>query len=600
MSWDLRLMVFLISFALCSLPVMAVTNDNITAYYALDTIPGFLNDSSPNLLHFYNNTGTDQNTTKFKLGNASAMFIKGQTDEMITGVPPMVGDKAAVSFWFYTDDLTQNSLLLGDWYDSISVVLENNDVWCQAKNNSNAINITLNPAIAADNWVFAWCSVNGSHVYGGTNAGAVVSAAFTGDLDGDDNLSMSHWNNMATPGQFGGLIDEIAVFNTSAILASDAAVLYAGGAGCNPFDNESCAWVNVDVTIFLIDERNGSAFDINNVTSVTVYSDENLRFATFTGDNISFPLDLTVTTKYHVDIEYNDGTIITRWLDYDLTGSSVRVCANTDDVTHYEQLVIAGGVQEAVMTNVFADCLVGADDTRFGYQNAYVLRAITIPALYSLVTYDSDGNMLTLAGLDGSISSYYDLDTLIFASTQADIQVAQESLTTEKTGNTTVKIYYQNLADDNTAITVTITRMDNDTVVYLSNDFADPNEFTIYFDYSTQANITNNSIFMITVDTVSAAGTDRVIRYFNVAASQGFMNSQLAFTISVLIMIFGLTLTIARIAFSWFGIFMVLTALAVASSAPSTWYLLFLQAIEVVIFIYIGILAWIQNPVEVT
>lgn len=376
------------------------------------------------------------------------------------------------------------------------------------------------------------------------------------------------------------------------------------GVCADPF-NSTSASTSLDVyvkVLALIDERDNVAFDVANISRARVYYDDNSSYYQFGGSNgSSTNFTSSTNAKLRFELLYSSGTIVTRYVDVSLNdGSDLRVCANKEGVTHYEQLIISASQRPAVLKNVFSDCLVAADYTRFAYQDAFVLKAFTIASLYYLYTYES-GQQAILASLDGSISAYVNLDTIEFASEQTSVNILADSLSFQDVGNSTVQIYYLNIRNDSTALTVVIERMDTATTVLNTSSFSDPNEFIILFDYSTLAPAVNSStLFKITLYKTADYGSSSFSRYFNPKGKSGIMNAKLAFVLSFLLTFFGLTFTISRSTFSWFGLFVLLIAMVILGFAVATWYTTVLMVLEAILLIYIGVLMWNQNYPTVT
>lgn len=347
--------------------------------------------------------------------------------------------------------------------------------------------------------------------------------------------------------------------------------------------------INLDLllTIILIDEVDNTEFDLNQTTSARVYWDENRSYFDFKNANVTTYNSTNVTQdKLRFEFKYSDGTIITRWIDTTLIdGTNLRVCVNKEGVTHYEQLIISASQKRVVLKNLFSDCLIAADYTRFAYQDAYLLKAYTIDSLYYLYTYD-EGQQVYLASVDGSVSAYINVDTLEFQQEGYNIDILSEALSFQKTDNTTIQIYYNNLKEDNTALDLAITRMDTSTEVFTTSDFTDPNEFTLYFNFAT-LDVNESTLFLLELDKTTADGTTTLRRYFNTGASTGVISSGFALVISILSIVFGLTFAAARITFSFFGMFATMAAIGVCALSVAAWYITFLQVINVIILVYI-------------
>lgn len=346
------------------------------------------------------------------------------------------------------------------------------------------------------------------------------------------------------------------------------------------------------LNLILVDEETGNPFDISNVTSGIVYFDDNstnYNLKTNNANNVSFMTNNSEALR--VELEYPSTDIITRFVDVSLaTESPLRVCANEDDVTHYEQLIISSSEKPVDIRNIFADCTIGNDYTRFAYQDALILKAFTRTGLYGLFTYDN-GQRVILASMDGSISTFYNLDVLEFKGQSFNFNIGVDALSFDKFANETLEIFYQNLANDSIETTVTITRLNTSTTVFSITDTTTPNQFYMYFDYSTLG-VNENELFKIEVTTTTADGVvETLSRYFNTQGSVGLISSGLAFTISLLTTIFGLTIAAAFITIGWFGIVVMVASIAFLSLGLQTWYTLLLMAMQIIILVYLAIIS---------
>ena len=200
-----------------------------------------------------------------------------------------------------------------------------------------------------------------------------------------------------------------------------------------------------------------------------------------------------------------------------------------------------------------------------------------------------------LIGLDGSIASYINIDTLQFQEGAFEVDILQDYLAFEQSGDTQVSIFYQNDGLPNRALAIAITRMDTDEEVYTNSVFTDNNRFNIFFDYTTLSNVNESTLFRLDLTRTNSEGTETITRYFSPKASVGFLSAGIAMTISAFLIFFGLTFSISRLAFSWFGIAAVVASLFVLSMAVSTWYTTLMFAINIVTLVYIVIVMVNQN-----
>lgn len=363
--------------------------------------------------------------------------------------------------------------------------------------------------------------------------------------------------------------------------------------------NDSISDVAYSNTLYLIDEVDNTLFDPANVSSARVYFDDNSSFYDFKAagkSSVNFTsLDMD---KLRFEVVYSDGTVITRFVDVslDFTNGNIRVCANKEGVTHFEQLVISStDTRPVIIHNIFSNCVIAQDYTRFAYQDAFVLKAFTVSSLYSLFTYDDRNEQLFLASLDGSISSFINLDTLEFSQTPYNLNILGDGLSFQKSDTNEVTIYYENLNDNNLDLSLVITRLDTDSVVFTQSSFSDKNKFTLIFDYSTLSNVTENTLFKLSLNKTTADGEITINRYFNTAGKTGLLKAEVAFMISFSLIFIGLTFVITRTAFSWFGIIVSIAAIGIATLGINTWYILFLESMEVIVLIYVLIVSINQN-----
>lgn len=346
-------------------------------------------------------------------------------------------------------------------------------------------------------------------------------------------------------------------------------------------------------SIILIDEKTGELFNLDNVTVARAYFDDNQSYI----DLVNSTANFTILDAGNLRFEFTySNSIITRYADLTLTDPTLRICINKEGVTHYEQLVLSATEKAVVIKNVFSNCIIAADYTRFAYQDSLALKYFTTEALYYLYTY-SGSNRVYLASLDGSITTYIDIDQLEFGQTAYDLSVLDDAITFQNLNTTTTRIYYLNKEQDNIDLSLTITNMLTDVEVLslTTTDFSDYNEFTIYFDHSTLANVTNETVFKLDLLRTTSEGQSTLTRYFNINSKSGVLQSNIAVVLGFLLSVFGLTLASTRITFSWFGILVMIASIALLSFAVSTWYITFLIALDAIVLIYIALITVTKN-----
>lgn len=356
------------------------------------------------------------------------------------------------------------------------------------------------------------------------------------------------------------------------------------------------------ISFILVDEVTGDPFNVSNLTSVKLYYSDNETLYDFKANNTAYVNFTTLNdNKLRFEFIYADNSVVNRYIDATLLDDDDnRICANYEGVTHYEQLILSATQKQAVMYSLFANCLIAADYTRFAYQDSFILKAYTINRGYNLYTYDGLQRVY-LAAIDGGIQTYIQLDILEYNLQDSSINILSEDISYQRltTSNATILIYYYNMAGNNDNISIQIINMDDDSLVFSSASFTDPNEVTIYFDYSTLT-VNGTTLFKIIVNRFRDGVESSMHEYFNINAQSGLLNSSFAFTISFLLMLFGLTFAAARITFSWFGILIILGAVGFLSFAIITWYTLLLMAIELIVLIFTTIVAFKINQESLT
>lgn len=346
-----------------------------------------------------------------------------------------------------------------------------------------------------------------------------------------------------------------------------------------------------DYNITLIDEIDNTVFNVSNLSIVRVYWDNNQSYYDFkaAGNVTSYAFQAGIGTKLRFEFGDYGTSKITRYIDVSLINDTpIRICVNKNDVTHYEQLMTSNVQRKAVLKSIYADCYVAADYTRFAYENLQTLRAYSTDRPYDLRT-DISGVETSIAGIDGGIASEINLDTLEFALTDYSVNIIQPTLSFQKSStlSNTIIIRYLNRREDSNTLKITITNLNDSTTAYSSSSFTNPNNVTIYFDYSAQ-NYDNNTLFKIVA--ISNEGTDTentITRYFTTSLRVGIFNPKFVFIISLLFSMFGLTITIARYTLGWVGLFIEAANIAFLSMGITTWYVTIAIGAHAIICVFI-------------
>ena len=350
----------------------------------------------------------------------------------------------------------------------------------------------------------------------------------------------------------------------------------------------------------LIEETTGADWDYNNASSVIMYYDDNSTAFDFKAQGTSKVQFTSINQeKLRLQIIYNNGDIIDRYIDVSIgNDQDVRICANNETITHYEQIVISATEKPVTLFSIFPDCIVAQDYTRFVYEDSFILKGYTINALYSLYTYDEDNNKIFLASMDGSLPTFYNIDVLEFNLDQVEADLQGEALTVSKSGDL-LTLYYQNNRDDSISTLFTITEVNTSTVLFTTTEEDNPNEVFVYFDTSTLS-ISNSSLLRADVQTTDKNGiVQSEYTYFNLNGSSGRMSAGFAIAISIILTIIGLTASVTRLGLGWFGTLAQLAAVIVLGFTVGGVYVLFIQGIQTIILIFVILMLTNQNYASV-
>jgi hypothetical protein len=237
--------------------------------------------------------------------------------------------------------------------------------------------------------------------------------------------------------------------------------------------------------------------------------------------------------------------------------------------------------------NNYADCYIAEDYTHLAYQDALLLPATSINAIYYLYTLDG-ANKVFLSSLDGSIASSIALDVLIFQRTSYNFGLTQSDFSISKLSNGTIYIFYSNQNGDNTRVQIDITNSTGSNL-FSHTETTNPNQFALYFN-SVTLNTTSSDIYKLTIIRTKTDGTQETLyRLFSMNGTSGLTTPSIAIVLAVLTLLFLLTFVATPYVFSFFGIIALLISLAITTLAPISPALLLIQAVVVILLVYVGL-----------
>ena len=259
----------------------------------------------------------------------------------------------------------------------------------------------------------------------------------------------------------------------------------------------------------------------------------------------------------------------------------------------FEILIYSSLSKDIAVINNYAKCYVLADKTQYAYQDTVTEKIYSIKSIYYLYTYEN-GQKVFLASIDGGAANSIAIDLLESTKKQYSFSLTTDDFSIEKTSNTTLKIYYKTFkSNDKTVIEILD---DKSNTIFKHTETDNPNEFTVYFDYTT-LNISDLLTFKVTKYQGTEVSTFQ--RVFNKGGSYGILHPNVAMTLSIILIVFALTFVSISYVFGWFGAIALLIAIAITTLAPSTPELVFMQAVMLIILVFI-ILIWKNENYAIT
>jgi len=80
--------------------------------------------------------------------------------------------------------------------------------------------------------------------------------------------------------------------------------------------------------------------------------------------------------------------------------------------------------------------------------------------------------------------------------------------------------------------------------------------------------------------------TETATKHFFISGKSGMLKPIVAVVFAILLVAFGLTISIARLSLGWLGVIFTVVAIATLGLAPGTWYILYFQGITAIIMVY--------------
>lgn len=351
--------------------------------------------------------------------------------------------------------------------------------------------------------------------------------------------------------------------------------------------SESMTFYYVNCSLY--NERDGTVYDWSNAKTfgnltgcLLTVPDKNLSIDLYKGENTSFTYVSSTEDIIRINLSFgNTGEDVIRSFDVSLLDPVSRIGLIEVEESFYAQFIYAATKKPVCVKNVLSDCFVHARYTYDAYEDYYSCQVVTINMLYYLYTYSS-GNKVLLASIEGSRASTINLDFLSYENLSYEFSMLSDGLAVSKTTNTTLKMYYANLEADNSKVEIRI--YDGANLIFQHVEYDDPNEFTLYFDYSTFT-ISEEMLKLQLLLTKDGGSVETVEKFISIDGKVGLIESGVAVILALMFSVFGLTLASSKRTFGVIGIIVHIISLGITVLAVPVWYVIFVQVIIVVLLV---------------
>jgi len=292
------------------------------------------------------------------------------------------------------------------------------------------------------------------------------------------------------------------------------------------------------------------------------------------------------------------GTNITRYFDPTLlpdsvTNTTIRIAIPDGTETIYQTTAQSTTPTEFGVWCLDSEAWILLDRTRMvgglGTSN-YAQDVYTIDGLYYFRVYE-DGVPIVLTTLDGGKAVTIDLDVLVLVNNLSEVEDFEGNLFVQKLYNNSLLIYYHNQANDSTKTQIEIYNSTGYHFLW-HNETLNPNEFFIYFDWTT-ISPTPDINASWTIKATTSGGDEATVVVIPGQMTTPVIDSDgnafpaiLAVIMAVALAVFGLTLFSSSSTFAFFGPVSCGIGIFITVLAQQVWYLHLLQFVLIVLIVF--------------
>ena len=155
--------------------------------------------------------------------------------------------------------------------------------------------------------------------------------------------------------------------------------------------------------------------------------------------------------------------------------------------------------------------------------------------------------------------------------------------------STHMKIVYRNLNNDNSHVLFYFYDFIGSSILNITNVSNTPNNISFYFNHSNYT-LTGDLIQVIAYAYRTNGSVYQTVKYFHINQSESSSNaasSAIAAILSIAMVLFGLTIAHPKKTLGVIGIIVMIIGIAITAFAAQTWYIHLIQAIEIILLIFI-------------
>lgn len=337
--------------------------------------------------------------------------------------------------------------------------------------------------------------------------------------------------------------------------------------------------------------------DLNGMTIARVYSiDGNFKYD-FNASYVTSAYFVADTANLIFDFKYAAGggtTEITRFIDFTLLDDqNAGICVPLYQ-TFWLQRFTSNQPRYIILKNEVAHCYNLAASMLYVYQTGYQQATYTIIKPYYLYSWAS-GIKSYLGLVDGGQATEYNIDALLFARQAVNFAVGQDTIAfsplvnpaTGKADMNILQIAYKSFKGTNTKIVIEI--YNGSTLLQTITDTNSPNQFYYNFNYGAYPDITDQNYLKLVLTATTPDETTSTTTYFNIAGATMAAKIDYVFAavLSVILFIFGITITASSRTFGLWGILICLVAIALCAYSWQLWWVQLLIVVYTILLVFV-------------